>query len=266
MKNRVDLHLHSTASDGIRTPTALVQLSLESGLQYVSLTDHDTTGGTQEALNAAWGTPLTVIPGVEKATAIVYMPFEDRFVVRASSGWDVDAMRDIRLTRSEANARYITNSEEVSDDIFVAKNVRQREGAAEMAEFGNVASFLVLRVRVENNVVAYLVFDNLTDAQLLMLQAGLAKKGPYYNDPKKVFDNYTSREIGQLLDEFNIAEGKNLARTVKNGLPGQYRELFNMGYSPAEVKKKIDDDVTVKIKGYWNPEDCKTKITYLLYE
>jgi signal transduction histidine kinase len=104
-----------------------------------------------------------VIPGVEKATAIVYMPFEDRFLIRASSGWDVDSMRDIRLTRSEARARYIENAEEVSEDIFVAKNARQRAGSEEMAQFGDVASFLVLRVRVDDNVVAYLVFDNLTD-------------------------------------------------------------------------------------------------------
>jgi signal transduction histidine kinase/ligand-binding sensor domain-containing protein len=104
-----------------------------------------------------------VIPGVEKATAIVFMPFEDRFVVRASSGWDVEAMRDIRLTRPQAHERYIEQAEEVADDVFVAKGVRVRAGADQMAEFGEVASFLVLRVRVENDVVAYLVFDNLTD-------------------------------------------------------------------------------------------------------
>ncbi len=104
-----------------------------------------------------------VIPGVEKATAIVYMPLEDRFRVRASSGWDVEAMQDIRMTRSQARARYIEHAEEVADDIFVAKNVKGRAGANRMAEFGDVASFLVWRVRVEDDVVAYLVFDNLTD-------------------------------------------------------------------------------------------------------
>jgi predicted metal-dependent phosphoesterase TrpH len=65
MTNRVDLHLHSTASDGAHTPTELVRMSLQLGLQYISLTDHDTTGGTDEAIEAARGTGLTVIPGVE---------------------------------------------------------------------------------------------------------------------------------------------------------------------------------------------------------
>ncbi|MBN1640456.1 MAG: PHP domain-containing protein [Anaerolineae bacterium] len=65
MTNRVDLHLHSTASDGVHTPAELVQMSLELGLRFISLTDHDTTGGIDEAIEAARGTELTVIPGVE---------------------------------------------------------------------------------------------------------------------------------------------------------------------------------------------------------
>jgi hypothetical protein len=65
MKNRVDLHLHSTASDGAHTPAELVELALERGLQHISIADHDTTDGTAEAVEAARGTGLEVIPGVE---------------------------------------------------------------------------------------------------------------------------------------------------------------------------------------------------------
>jgi signal transduction histidine kinase len=104
-----------------------------------------------------------VIAGVEKATALVYSHEEDRFYVRASSGWDVEAMKGIRLTRREARDRYVRQAEEVADDIFVAKNVSEREGSREMAEFGQVASFLVLRVEVEGDTAGYLVFDNLTN-------------------------------------------------------------------------------------------------------
>ena len=104
-----------------------------------------------------------VIPGVEKATALVYMPDEGVFRVRASSGWDVDAMQDIRLTKREARLRYVDNSEEVADHIFIAKNVAERSGSDKMAEFGQVASFLVLQVVVEGELAGYLVFDNLTN-------------------------------------------------------------------------------------------------------
>jgi predicted metal-dependent phosphoesterase TrpH len=68
MKNLVDLHLHSTASDGGHSPSELVRMCLDRGLRYIALTDHDTTGGIQEALDVAWGTDLTVIPGVEIST------------------------------------------------------------------------------------------------------------------------------------------------------------------------------------------------------
>jgi signal transduction histidine kinase/ligand-binding sensor domain-containing protein len=104
-----------------------------------------------------------VIPGIEKATAIVKMP-DGKFHIRASSGWDVDAMQNIRLSPAEADARYVTNSEKVAEEIFVAKEVASRAGTEQMAEFGAVASFVVMRVMVEDDVVAYLVFDNLTDA------------------------------------------------------------------------------------------------------
>jgi len=70
MKSRIDLHLHSTASDGILTPTELVCTALDKNLEVIALTDHDTTGGIEEAVEAARGTPLNVIPGVEISTDV----------------------------------------------------------------------------------------------------------------------------------------------------------------------------------------------------
>lgn len=62
---RADLHAHSTASDGSDPPERLVELALESGLAYLALTDHDTQEGVPAALEAASGTGLELIPGVE---------------------------------------------------------------------------------------------------------------------------------------------------------------------------------------------------------
>ena len=65
----VDLHLHTTASDGRLTPTQLIDLVAERGLQTVSLTDHDTTEGLPEAFEAAQRhLQLTLIPGIELST------------------------------------------------------------------------------------------------------------------------------------------------------------------------------------------------------
>ncbi len=62
---RIDLHTHSTASDGEHTPAELVQLAIERGLTTIALTDHDSVGGLDAAIAAARGTALQVIPGVE---------------------------------------------------------------------------------------------------------------------------------------------------------------------------------------------------------
>jgi len=61
-----DLHLHTTASDGRLTPSELVALALERGLEVISVTDHDSVGGVEEAVAAAGRSgKITVIPGVE---------------------------------------------------------------------------------------------------------------------------------------------------------------------------------------------------------
>ncbi len=64
-RNLIDLHIHSTASDGVFTPSEVVCLALERGLTAIALTDHDTLGGVAEAQQAADGTGLEVIAGVE---------------------------------------------------------------------------------------------------------------------------------------------------------------------------------------------------------
>ena len=60
-----DLHVHSTASDGALTPSALVALAERLGLPAIAMTDHDTVAGVGEALEAASSSPVTVIAGVE---------------------------------------------------------------------------------------------------------------------------------------------------------------------------------------------------------
>ena len=66
MAFEVDLHLHTLASDGRLTPTELVRLAADQGLRTISVSDHDTTEGLAEALEAAGEIPgLRVIPGIE---------------------------------------------------------------------------------------------------------------------------------------------------------------------------------------------------------
>jgi predicted metal-dependent phosphoesterase TrpH len=68
---RVDLHLHSTASDGRFSPTELVSKAADEGLAVIALTDHDTVGGIAAALEVAQAFPgVRLIPGIEISTDI----------------------------------------------------------------------------------------------------------------------------------------------------------------------------------------------------
>ena len=61
----VDLHCHSTASDGTFTPSDVVALAARNGLSALSLTDHDTVGGVSEAADAASKAGIDFLPGIE---------------------------------------------------------------------------------------------------------------------------------------------------------------------------------------------------------
>jgi predicted metal-dependent phosphoesterase TrpH len=64
----IDLHAHSSVSDGTERPADLVRAAAASGLDGVALTDHDSTAGWTEAAEAVRGLPMTLLPGLELST------------------------------------------------------------------------------------------------------------------------------------------------------------------------------------------------------
>ncbi|WP_088105282.1 PHP domain-containing protein [Halalkalibacter urbisdiaboli] len=67
-KKNSDLHMHSTASDGGYSPKELLHKCAEVGLEIISLTDHDTVEGIEEAIIVGENLGITVIPGIEFST------------------------------------------------------------------------------------------------------------------------------------------------------------------------------------------------------
>lgn len=65
MTSFVDLHIHTTASDGSDTPSQVLETAHHLGLRAVGITDHDTVSGIAEALEASSKIGITVVPGVE---------------------------------------------------------------------------------------------------------------------------------------------------------------------------------------------------------
>lgn len=65
---QIDLHVHSSCSDGTLTPSELVRHAAECGLAAFALTDHDNTNGLPEAIAAASAYNIEIIPGIEFST------------------------------------------------------------------------------------------------------------------------------------------------------------------------------------------------------
>ncbi len=66
--NYVDLHVHSTCSDGLVRPEELPNLAVKVGLEAISITDHDTVAGVERGIEAGREAGIEVVPGVELST------------------------------------------------------------------------------------------------------------------------------------------------------------------------------------------------------
>lgn len=65
MNNSIDLHLHSTSSDGIYKPAELVKIAAEAEIAVIAIADHDSVNGINEAISTAAEFSIKVIPAVE---------------------------------------------------------------------------------------------------------------------------------------------------------------------------------------------------------
>lgn len=108
MNSFIDLHTHSTASDGTLTPTELLSLAKKQHLKAIALTDHDTTAGLDEAQQAATNAAIELISGIEFSSTwqntsvhIVGLDFDWK-----DSGFQ-DALADFQRSRTRRNQKMI---------------------------------------------------------------------------------------------------------------------------------------------------------------
>ena len=101
----VDLHVHSTESDGTFTPTELVTEAKRTGLSAFALTDHDTCSGVSKAMPCAASAGIELIPGIELSTDYhgkevhivgLYIDIENEQLLKKTA--------EYRKCRSERNA------------------------------------------------------------------------------------------------------------------------------------------------------------------
>jgi predicted metal-dependent phosphoesterase TrpH len=87
---RIDLHTHTTASDGTLSPRELVRLAKRAGVGVLGITDHDTVEGIAEGLDEGASVAVEVIPGVELSTDV---PGTEVHILGYFVEWEADWLR-----------------------------------------------------------------------------------------------------------------------------------------------------------------------------
>ena len=125
----VDLHTHSTASDGSESPAAVVALAVRVGLSAIALTDHDTLDGIQEARAEADRAGVELIPGTEVACQwnrgglhIVVLFLEP------GRGPLQDRLAEFRAGRDRRNRAIARRLDEIGVDIDYEEVLAQARG------------------------------------------------------------------------------------------------------------------------------------------
>jgi predicted metal-dependent phosphoesterase TrpH len=171
-----DLHTHTTASDGVCTPSENVRLAHAAGLTAIAITDHDTVSGLDEARLEGERLGIEVVPGVEISTLdhgidihILGYYIDDKDVVFNDR---LSQLRDTRHIRNNLMINRLNDlgiritMKEVSDNLIQQKTMDQTIGRP------HIADALVARGIVESVAEAFDLY--------------LGKNGAAYANPPRI--------------------------------------------------------------------------------
>ena len=167
----IDLHVHSTMSDGSYTPAQLVNYACEKGLSCFALTDHDTVAGINQALKESQSCPVKVIPGVEITCALgkhtihilgYYVDHEDIRFIRA--------LRNISHYQDERNIKICSQLNTYGIDI----------------DYDEFRDFVGCRTITRDHFAAFLVAGGYVSDKAQAFEKYLGKGRPCYMPQKKI--------------------------------------------------------------------------------
>ena len=209
MPATIDLHLHTLASDGRLSPTELIQLVANQGLETISITDHDSTEGLAEAYEAAKEFPyMRIIPGIEMSADI---PGDEVHVLG-----------------------YFLDYHDVEFQEMLTELRRGRVGRAQVM----VEKLIALGKPVEWERVLHFAGDGTVGRPhiaLAMVEAG------YFKEPKEAFEEYLGNDGLAYYDrpKLNPTESVAMIRKV-GGVPVLAHPTFmnDMEAGIASLKKE----------------------------
>ncbi|WP_326489437.1 RNase RNM [Pectobacterium versatile] len=145
-----DLHSHTTASDGLLTPTALVSRAVDMRVSVLAITDHDTMAGLDEAQNAIaqQGLPLRLIPGVEISTL-----WENHEIHIVGLGMDIAHPALTGLLQQQAECRQ-NRAEQIAARLEKNRIPDALAGAQRLATGGQITRAHFARYLIELGIAA----------------------------------------------------------------------------------------------------------------
>jgi len=224
---KADLHLHTTASDGAKSPQNLVSMASDLGLKVIAITDHDSIEGIGPALAASQEFPdLKVIPGVEISTDVpqgeihvlgYFIDSRDPVFLR-----ELEKLRNSRLVRAQGILSKLADlgidiEWERVQEIAGGGSIGRPHIAQAMLERGYVPSIKEAFVKyISREGPAYVEREKMTPPQAVEL---IAKSGglPVLAHPNGI------ENLEQLIPELQ-----------KAGLVGI--EVYYTGYSTQTVR------------------------------
>ena len=217
--SKIDLHIHSTASDGRLSPADIVYKAVERGLTVVALADHDTVDGIVPALTAAKAFPqLKVIPCVEVSTDV---PSGEVHVL----GYFID----------------------YTDPELVARLERMRHSRRERAQ-GMIAKLRDLGIRIEWQRVQEIAGSGAIGRP--HIAQALLEKG-YITSIKEAFTKYISRDGPAYVEREKMTPVEAVELILKaNGLPVLAHPLTVS--DPESVVIELKAGGLVGIEAYYN--------------
>jgi predicted metal-dependent phosphoesterase TrpH len=149
---RIDLHTHSTASDGTTSPAALMACARDARIDVVAITDHDTTGGWADAV-AALPSGLTLIRGAE--FSCVHTDGDGRRISLHLLGYLFDPEHEgLRAERARLRESRLSRGRAIVDKLAADGIPVTWQRVVEIADGGAVGRPHIGRALVEQGVVA----------------------------------------------------------------------------------------------------------------
>lgn len=226
----IDLHMHTTASDGRCTPEELVERCYARGIRTMAITDHDTMAGVEPAQRAAAARGITCLPGIE--------------ITSAAGGRNVHML-----------AYFLAPDTPGLQSMLETQRRQRAERAVEIA-----ARLQALGAPVDTSLMMRAALDSGTSLARPHVARALVEAG-HVATIAEAFDRYLGEDSPAYVPHTGVSSADVVALVVSGGgIPS----LAHPGYRPHdEIIPDLVDAGLVGIEAYHSSHDAAATAHYL---